>query len=82
LKARGFRPATSRHTLATLGLVVGTVLVRALERSERVAEAMRCRGFSGHFALLPQTPLTATDGAVLAGALAAAVAIVAGAGPW
>lgn len=78
LKARGFRPTTSRHTLATLGLVLGTLLVRALERAERVGEAMRCRGFAGRFATATLPPLGRADiGAV---ALAAGLACLAIAG--
>jgi cobalt/nickel transport system permease protein len=29
--------------------VTGTLLVRGSDRAERVAQAMRCRGFDGHF---------------------------------
>lgn len=46
-KLRGFRPGANRHTVRTLGYLVGMSLVRALERAERVHDAMRCRGFSG-----------------------------------
>lgn len=69
LKARGFRPTTSRHTLVTLGLVLGTLLVRALERAERVSEAMRCRGFTGRFVT---TALPSLDRAAIAAIASAA----------
>ncbi len=47
MRARGFRPATDRHTLRTLGHLVGMLLVRSVERSERVLAAMKCRGYDG-----------------------------------
>lgn len=52
MKARGFRPRTDLHTLRSLGWLIGMVLVRSLERSERVVAAMKCRGFTGRFPLL------------------------------
>lgn len=52
LGARAFVRRTSRHTLRTLGHFAGRMLVRSLERAERVDEAMRCRGFAGRFALV------------------------------
>jgi cobalt/nickel transport system permease protein len=47
MRARGFRPGTDRHTWRSLGLLFGMLLVRSLERSERIIAAMRCRGFDG-----------------------------------
>lgn len=52
MKARGFRPANSRHTYVSYGYLVGMMLVRALERSERILQAMKCRGFAGQIPLL------------------------------
>ena len=49
LWVRGFRTRLARHTYHTLGHVVGAVLVRGSDRAERVADAMRCRGFDGRF---------------------------------
>ena len=47
LRVRGFRNAMSRHAYRTIGQVTGTLLVRGSDRAERVAQAMRCRGFDG-----------------------------------
>ena len=58
LWVRGFRTRISRHSYHTLGHVVGAVLVRGSDRAERVADAMRCRGFDGRFRSL-STPRTA-----------------------
>ncbi|GMV99897.1 MAG: hypothetical protein AMXMBFR84_10360 [Candidatus Hydrogenedentota bacterium] len=49
MRLRAFRPSLSRHTFRTLGYLVGMLLVRALDRSERITNAMKCRGFNGHF---------------------------------
>ncbi|MFB1504809.1 MAG: cobalt ECF transporter T component CbiQ [Thiocapsa sp. C3-sup] len=52
MRARGFRPANTLHTYRSIGYLVGMLLVRSLERSERILAAMRCRGFQGRFHLL------------------------------
>ena len=46
---RAFRPGLNRHTLRSFGYLVGMLLVRALDRSERITNAMKCRGFTGRF---------------------------------
>jgi len=52
MKARGFQPSFSSHTLRTFGYLVGLLLVRSMERAERVLAAMKCRGFDGRFRAL------------------------------
>ena len=52
MKVRAFRPRMNLHTYATYGNLVGMLLVRSLDRSERILAAMKCRGFQGHFYLL------------------------------
>ena len=52
MKARGFRPGMNLHTYRTIGQLVGMLLVRSLDRAERIVAAMKCRGFRGHFYLL------------------------------
>ncbi|EGV32165.1 cobalt ABC transporter, inner membrane subunit CbiQ [Thiorhodococcus drewsii AZ1] len=49
MRARGFVPGNDLHTYRTLGYALGMLLVRSLERSERVLYAMKCRGFVGRF---------------------------------
>ena len=61
MKARGFRPSNSLHTYKSFGYLVGMLLVRALERSERILGAMKCRGFTGTIPLLAEFHLTARD---------------------
>jgi cobalt/nickel transport system permease protein len=52
LRVRGFRNAMTGHAYRTVGQVTGTLLVRGSDRADRVAQAMRCRGFNGHFRTL------------------------------
>jgi len=49
MRARAFRPGSNRHTWRSYGYLIGMLLVRALERAQRVEEAMLCRGYSGRF---------------------------------
>jgi cobalt/nickel transport system permease protein len=46
---RGFRPGTNLHTYRTYAFLVGMLLVRAVDRAERVRWAMLCRGFQRKF---------------------------------
>jgi cobalt/nickel transport system permease protein len=61
LRVRGFRPKMNRRGYRTLGHVTGAVLVRGADRAERVADAMRCRGFDGGFHTLTAFRTTAAD---------------------
>ncbi|MBN2450905.1 MAG: cobalt ECF transporter T component CbiQ [Lentisphaeria bacterium] len=49
---RCFQARCDCHTLRTFGHLVGLLLVRSLERAQRIVDAMRCRGFTGHFHVL------------------------------
>ena len=61
MKARGFQPTNSRHTYVSFGYLIGMMLLRALERSERILQAMKCRGFSGRFFLQSDWRLSRGD---------------------
>lgn len=61
LRVRGFRSAATRHGYRTLGRAIGAGLVRSADRSEHVAEAMRCRGFDGRFHTLQAFHATPRD---------------------
>ncbi|PWE29763.1 cobalt ECF transporter T component CbiQ [Pararhodobacter marinus] len=83
MKIRGFRPRTNWHTYRSYGYLVGMMLVRAVERSERILGAMKCRGFSGRITMLHSFRLTRADlafGAGLCGTLA--VLLLLEFGPW
>lgn len=61
LRVRGFRARADRHGYRTAGHVVGAVLVRGADRADRVAEAMRARGFDGRFHTLTAFRTTIWD---------------------
>jgi len=52
MRIRGFKPSTAVHTYKTFGYLIGMLLIRSFERSERIYNAMLCRGFHGRFFLL------------------------------
>ena len=70
LKTRGFHEASRMHTFRTLAHTTGGLLIRALDRTERVTHAMRCRGYRGSMPTLRTFQLHRTD------LLAAAACIV------
>lgn len=49
MKVRGFKAGNNIHTWRSYGFMFGILLVRAFERADRVSQAMKCRGFKGHF---------------------------------
>jgi cobalt/nickel transport system permease protein len=49
MHVRGFRARANRHTYRSTAHLAGALLVRGFERAERVAQAMRCRGYDGRF---------------------------------
>lgn len=61
IKLRGFRSGFNRHTFRTYGYLVGMLLVKSLDRSERILEAMKCRGFRNRFYTLISFKLTRND---------------------
>lgn len=52
MKVRGFKPGTNWHTYRSYGNLVGMLLVKSIDRADRVYGAMRCRGFDGTLWLL------------------------------
>ncbi|MDY6989835.1 MAG: cobalt ECF transporter T component CbiQ [Thermodesulfobacteriota bacterium] len=61
MKVRGFRPGTNMHTYKTLAYLVGMLLVRSLDRAERVRKAMLCRGFTGNLQSLSTFSIKGLD---------------------
>lgn len=62
LRTRGFRLRSDWHSYRTLGHISGALLVHSAVRAERVAAAMQCRGFHGHFHTLgPLRPCCLSD---------------------
>jgi cobalt/nickel transport system permease protein len=54
MRARAFVAASNRHTWRSFGWLLGMLLVRSLERSQRVLRAMKCRGFHDRLYLLSE----------------------------
>lgn len=77
MKVRGFRPRSNWHTYRSIGYLVGMMLVRSIERSERILEAMKCRGFNGRILLLQDFRLTRTDALFAIGFLVVITALIA-----
>ena len=80
MRIRCFQPTTNRHTYRSLAYLLGMLLVRSFDRSERVYQAMLCRGFKGRFWLLTHFTMGRADFAFL-GAIIAVTALLA-AGQW
>jgi cobalt/nickel transport system permease protein len=76
LRVRGYRNRASVHSYRTIGQVAGTLLVRGHERAERVAQAMRCRGFDGRFRALHDFQTRGADVLFFATAMVVAVGLL------
>ena len=75
MRVRCFKPHLDRHTYGSLANLIGMLIVRSFERSERIYEAMLCRGFHGHFPVIGHFHLHRVD-YVMGALLAAAAAVV------
>ena len=61
MQARAFVLRANKHTWRSIGYLLGMLLIRALERSESIMSAMKCRGYQGHFYLLDEHCLVKRD---------------------
>ncbi len=52
LQVRAFEPKTNIHTYKTYAYLVGMLIVRSFDHSERIYQAMLCRGFQGKFPVI------------------------------
>jgi cobalt/nickel transport system permease protein len=76
LRVRGYRNRATLHSYRTVGHVAGMLLVRGAERAERIGQAMRCRGFDGHFRSLNDFRTRFVDVAFFGATMAAAFGLV------
>ncbi len=58
---RAFRPQMNRHTYRSIAYLIGMLLIKSFDRSERMMAAMKCRGFHGKFFLLHDFHLNDAD---------------------
>lgn len=49
MKARSFVMGFNWHTWRSVGYLIGMMIVRAMQRSERIVKAMKCRGYIGRY---------------------------------
>ena len=65
-RLRGFRAGTNLQTYQAFGSAAGTLLVRGADRSERIAEAMRVRGYRGAIPTLKEFRTRPSDAILFA----------------
>ncbi|MBE0426110.1 MAG: cobalt ECF transporter T component CbiQ [Nitrospirae bacterium] len=58
---RAFKARTSIHTYKTYAYLIGMLIVRSYDRSQRIYKAMLCRGFKGKFPIISHFHLTIAD---------------------
>ncbi len=61
MKVRCFRPRSDLHTYKAYAHLVGMMLLKSYDRSERIYGAMLCRGFRGKFWILDHFSLRRAD---------------------
>jgi cobalt/nickel transport system permease protein len=61
MQARAFVARSNWHTWRSIGYLLGMLLVRSLERSERIMAAMKCRGFRGQYYVLDHFAMDRRD---------------------
>lgn len=76
-RVRCFTPRTNLHTYRTYANLFGMTLVRSMNRSRRVAQAMTLRGFDGVFRTLSADSPGRGDALLLAGLLTIAAGLAA-----
>lgn len=67
MAARGFTPGLNAHSFRTYANLIGQLLIRSLDRADRVYAAMLCRGYQGKFWVEQDFKLKRTD--MIAGVL-------------
>jgi len=75
-RARGFVPLRSPRTLRTIGNGLGIALVTSVDRTRRIHDAMRCRGYSGEISIVDDFRTRRSDLALFVVALLLAGALV------
>lgn len=61
MKLRGFKAGTNLHTYRSYAYLVGMLLLRSYERSQRVYQAMLMRGFDGRFRTIKELRMRRCD---------------------
>ena len=58
---RCFSPKTNVHTYKTYAYLVGMLIVKSYDRSQKIYDAMLCRGYTGRFPIISHFTLKKTD---------------------
>ena len=61
MKIRGFKPSMKLHSYGAYANLIGMLLIRSLDRANRIHAAMRCRGYNGRFWVSGDFSLKKTD---------------------
>jgi len=61
MRARCFAPCVNLHSYKSYAQLLGALLVRSLDRAERVREAMLCRGYAGKLPLCDHIAIQRQD---------------------
>lgn len=61
LLIRCFKPSTNLHTYRTLGYFIGMLIIKSFDRSQRIYNAMLCRGFKDKFPLIDHFKIRESD---------------------
>ncbi len=69
MRTRGFRVRSNLHSARTIGYLLGMLLIRAFDRSERILKAMKCRGFRGEFPIMDELHFVPSREYAFAGAM-------------
>jgi len=77
MRARGFRGRPPLHALRTAGNAIGMLLVRSIERTEGIRDAMVSRGYAGDFRTFQDFATRPKDVALAAAFLGAAILLLA-----
>ncbi len=77
MRARAFRPRMNRHTYRAVSRMLGMLLVRSVDRADRILAAMRCRGYRGEFYLLHHFQFRSADAVFALTGLALAAGLAA-----
>jgi cobalt/nickel transport system permease protein len=75
MKIRGFSARCNPRTFKTLANLSGILLVRGLDRGEKVHAAMLCRGYDGRFFFLRSFRLSFLDAALSLSVAALSLAV-------
>ncbi len=76
MKMRGFKPKTNMHTYRAYSYLVGMLLIRSFNRSKRILQAMKCRGFKRRFYILHHYEMKRYDYALAGSSLAFSILLM------